>query len=188
MTWASTMRKWSRTIHRDLSYFFSGVLLVYVFSGFMLNHKGDFNSDYSITVHDYRLPDSFPSEKAAVTKDHVVGLLEQWEETGNYAKHYFPKENEIKVFLKGGSLLTADLAQRSVHYESLKKRPVLSALNRLHYNPSRAWTIFSDIFLASMFIIIVSGLVMVKGKYGLIGRGGIELIAGIALPVLFILL
>ena len=22
MTWASTMRKWSRTIHRDLSYFF----------------------------------------------------------------------------------------------------------------------------------------------------------------------
>ena len=46
MTWASTMRKWSRTIHRDLSYFFSGVLLVYVFSGFMLLYV-DFKRKFS---------------------------------------------------------------------------------------------------------------------------------------------
>ena len=42
------VRKWSRSLHRDLSYFFTGVLVVYAVSGFMLNHKKDFNSDYSI--------------------------------------------------------------------------------------------------------------------------------------------
>ena len=44
----SAVRKWSRPVHRDLSFFFSGVLLIYAASGFMLNHKRDFNSDYSI--------------------------------------------------------------------------------------------------------------------------------------------
>ena len=29
-------------------FFFSGVLLIYAVSGFMLNHKRDFNSDYSV--------------------------------------------------------------------------------------------------------------------------------------------
>lgn len=188
MSWLSTLRKWSRTIHRDLSYFFSGVLLVYVMSGFMLNHKSDFNSDYSVSVHSYRLPETFPADKSGVTKEVVVGLLEQWDETDNYTKHYFPEAGMMKVFLKGGSLMTVDLTERSVLYESVKKRPVLSALNRLHYNPSRAWTIFSDIFLVSLFVIIVSGLVMVKGKHGLAGRGGLELAAGIALPILFMLL
>ena len=44
----SAVRKWSRPVHRDLSFFFSGVLLIYAVSGFMLNHKRDFNSDYSV--------------------------------------------------------------------------------------------------------------------------------------------
>ena len=63
----------------------------------------------------------------------------------------------------------------------------MSSLNRLHYNPNRYWTIFSDIFLASLVIIVLSGLIMVKGKHGLWGRGGIELIVGIAIPIVFII-
>ncbi|NLZ94386.1 MAG: peptidase, partial [Bacteroidales bacterium] len=33
------LRKWSRIIHRDLSFFFSGVIIIYAISGFVLNHK-----------------------------------------------------------------------------------------------------------------------------------------------------
>lgn len=70
-------------------------------------------------------------------------------------------------------------------YESIRKRPLLSSMNRLHYNPSRWWTVFSDVFLASLVVIVVSGLVMLRGPKGLWGRGGIELLAGILIPVLF---
>ena len=65
---------------------------------------------------------------------------------------------------------------------------MLSSLNRLHYNPSRWWTVFSDVFLVSLVVIVLSGLVMMRGPKGLWGRGGIELIAGILVPLLFILL
>ena len=29
MKWSSNIRKWSRLIHRDLSFFFSGMVLIY---------------------------------------------------------------------------------------------------------------------------------------------------------------
>lgn len=45
---------------------------------------------------------------------------------------------------------------------------------------------FSDIFAACLIVITITGLVMVKGKKGLWGRGGIELSVGIAIPLLFI--
>ena len=60
-------------------------------------------------------------------------------------------------------------------------------MNRLHYNPNRWWTRFSDIFAASLLVITLTGLVMVPGCNGLRGRGGIELAAGIAVPILFLL-
>ena len=42
------IRKWLRIIHRELSYVFAGMLLVYAISGIALNHKATFNSSYRI--------------------------------------------------------------------------------------------------------------------------------------------
>lgn len=151
-------RKWCHILHRDLSFFFAGVILIYAFSGIMLNHKRDFNSDYSITQKEYRI-------------------------AGN-----FPKENTMKVFIKGGSSLTVNTETGEAYYESVKKRPILSSLNRLHYNPNRNWTIFSDIFAVSLIVITLTGLVMLEGRKGFWGRGGIEFAAGILIPLAFILL
>ena len=157
-------RKWCHILHRDLSFFFAGVILIYAFSGIMLNHKRDFNSDYSITQKEYRIAGNFPKAKADFSKAYVL------------------------VFIKGGSSLTVNTKTGEAYYESVKKRPILSSLNRLHYNPNRNWTIFSDIFAVSLIVITLTGLVMLKGRKGFWGRGGIEFAAGILIPLAFILL
>lgn len=181
-------RHFCRLLHRDLSYFFSGVILIYAISGFLLNHKRDFNADYDIKRQQYTLQGSFPKTKTDFTKTKVLTLLEPLGEAGNYTKHYFPTESEMKVFIKGGSSLTVNMEQGEAIYESVKKRPVLSALNRLHYNPNRNWTYFSDFFAFALVIITLSGLIIMKGPKGLWGRGGIELLIGILIPLAFILL
>ena len=38
-SYSDIIRKWSRLLHRDLSFFFAGILMIYAISGFMLNHK-----------------------------------------------------------------------------------------------------------------------------------------------------
>ena len=187
-SWMSRVRKWSRSIHRDLSFFFSGVLLLYAVSGFMLNHKRDFNSDYSIERWSVQLQGEYPASVAEWDKATVVRHLEEIDQAGNYLKHYAPDENSVKVFIRGGSTLVVDLRTGQAEFESIHRRPLLSSLNRMHYNPSRWWTIFSDVFLVSLVTIVLSGLVMIKGRKGLWGRGGIELLAGILIPVLFIFL
>lgn len=183
-----TLRKWSRNIHRDLSFLFSGVIFVYAISGIALNHKKDFNSDYDITLQDLQIPGDFPKQPSDFTKAYVLTLLESLKEEQNYTKHYFPNERQMKVFIKGGSSLVVDMKSGKALFESVRKRPVLSALNRLHYNPGKWWTIFSDVFAVSLLVITVSGMIMLKGKKGLWGRGGIELLIGIAIPLSFIFL
>ena len=179
------IRKWSRGIHRDLSFLFSGIILVYAISGFCLNHKGDFNSDYKVTNTDLQLKGAFPQQEK-VDKAFVLQLLDQIGQENNYTKHYYPQPSLMKVFLKGGSSLMVDMQNGEAHFEHLQKRPLLSALNRLHYNPSKWWTWFSDIFAASLLIITLTGLIMVKGPKGLWGRGGIEFLIGIAIPLFFL--
>lgn len=187
-TIGTKIRKWSRSIHRDLSFFFAGVMLIYAMSGFMLNHKRDFNSNYTITQWEAPLKEGFPTSGEQWTQDIVKTQLLSLGEDGTFMKFYQPKEGEIKVFIRRGTTMSFNLENGTATFEQLKKRPILSSLNRLHYNPSRWWTIFSDIFLVSFIIVILSGMVMLKGKHGFWGRGGIEFLIGILIPILFIFL
>lgn len=181
----NTLRRWSRTIHRDLSFIFSGVLIVYAISGIALNHKDTFNSNFSIEKREFKVQQSLPPQ-SGINKEALLPLLAELGEESNYTKHYFPQDNLLKVFLKGGSNLVVDLNTREAIYESVSRRPFLSAVSRLHYNPGKWWTVFSDVFAVGLLIIILTGFVMVKGKKGLWGIGGIELLIGILIPVCFL--
>jgi hypothetical protein len=182
------LRKWFRIIHRDLSFFFSGVIIIYAVSGIMLNHRGDINPNYTIKRHSLQAEGTFPITEENVSKSMVITMLKPIKEEKNYTKHYFPENGKLKVFLKGGSSLEVNLQNGGAIYEALKKRPIISQFNRLHYNPGKGWTVFSDIFAVSLIIITITGIFIDKGKKGILGRGGIELLAGIIVPILFMLL
>ncbi len=181
------LRRWSRAIHRDLSYFFAGMVMIYAVSGIAMNHRDTFNPDYAVERRTYRI-DEAQLLKPGMSKEEVLQLLAPLGEADRYTKHYYPTAETLKVFLRGGSSLVADLPSRQACYERLSRRPVLGALTRLHYNPGRWWTRIADLFAAGLLVITFTGLVMVKGSRGLWGRGGIELAAGIALPLLFLFL
>jgi len=180
------LRRWSRAVHRELSFFFSGMLLIYAVSGLVMNHRDTINPNYSVEQRRYRVEESLPSRES-LTRDDVVRLLAPLDEAAGYTKHYFPEPDLLKVFLKGGSSLTVRLSDGTAVYEKLTRRPVLSAMTRLHYNPGRWWTWFSDLFAVGAIVIVASGLSLLKGPKGIAGRGGVELALGIAIPLLFLI-
>ena len=187
MSKGTALRKWSRIIHRDVSYLFAGMILIYALSGILMNHRGDLNPHYSVSLQEVQV-DADLTDKAKVDKALVLTLLEPIGEAGNYTKHYFPKEGQMKVFLKGGSSLVVDTQTGAAVYESLKRRPLLSDMVKLHYNPTKWWTIFSDAFAVCLILITLTGLVMLKGPKGFWGRGGILFVIGVVIPVLFLVL
>lgn len=183
----ASFRKWSRIIHRDVSYLFAGMIMIYALSGILMNHRGDLNPHYSVERHELKVTQDL-TDKSKVDKALVLDLLEPLDEVDNYTKHYFPKDGQMKVFLKGGSSLLVNTTTGDAVYEKLERRFILSDMVKLHYNPGRWWTTFSDIFAVALVLITLTGLVMVKGSKGFLGRGGILFIIGIVIPVLFLIL
>lgn len=185
---SSALRRWGRTLHRDLSYFFAGTVFVYALSGIAMNHRDSFNPDYSVSQTRCTLEVRIPA-KERFTRSEAEALLERADVGLTYVKHYFPDERTLKIFLEGGSSLVVDTQSGEAVVERLTRRPVWSALTRLHYNRfGRWWTCFADIFACGLLLITLTGLIIVKGSKGLRGRGGLELAAGILVPLLFFLI
>lgn len=178
-------RKWSRIIHRDLSFFFAGMILIYAISGLVMNHRDSINPHHKVTRKEFRVKEDL-SDKKKVNEEVIMALLKPLDEAGNLTKYYYPKPDVIKVFLKGGSSLVVHTKTGEAVYERLERRPLLSPMVKLHFNPGQWWTWFADIFAVCLMLITLSGLVMVKGSKGLWGRGGIELALGILIPLLFL--
>ena len=185
-TRGATLRKWLRFIHRDLSFFFAGLILIYAVSGLFMNHKGRINPHYTVTRTTYRITEDL-SDKNQVDEQRILQLLEPLGEAKHFTKFYYPEPDRIKVFLKGGSSLVIDVRTQEAVYECLKQRPLLSPMVKLHFNPGKWWTWFADCFAVCLIIITLTGIAMTKGPKGLWGRGGIELVAGLLIPVIFLM-
>jgi hypothetical protein len=187
MSKGSAFRKWSRILHRDVSYLFAGMILIYALSGILMNHRNSLNPHYSVDVQEFKVSQDL-TDKEKIDKALVLDILQPLDEEENYTKHYFQKDGRMKVFLKGGSSLVVDTQSGAAVYEKLERRFLLSDMVKLHYNPGKWWTTFSDIFAVSLVLITLTGMVMVKGPKGFWGRGGILFLLGVIVPILFLLL
>ena len=174
--------KVNRFLHRELGFFFVGMTIIYAISGIAINHINDWNPNYSISQETIKL-ENVPQ---SVSKDDAIKILSQFKDAELYKSHYYPQAGVLKIFYRGGSIIV-NTETGNGYIEEMRRRPILFYFNKLHYNPNFAWTISSDIFAVSLFIIAVTGLFVNKGKHGIKGRGGILAIIGAIIPLLFIL-
>jgi len=179
------LRKWSRILHRDIGFFFIGTTIIYGLSGIALNHLHDWNPSYSIEVKEFTT--NINLSKSLKIEANVQQLVSEIDKTNNLRKFYYPNSNTIKIFLKGGSSIIVDTNTGEGRAEFLKKRAVFYQVNFLHYNPHSWWTWFSDIFAGALILFAITSIFMVRGKKGIVGRGGIYTIAGILIPILFLI-
>lgn len=180
------IRKLNRAIHRDLGYFFFGLSIIYAISGIALNHLRDFNPNYRIQHYDLEVP--APINHDMVNDDWIKSLLTEYDIKMDYKKFYFPTDDQVKIFLKNGNL-SINMSTGVGLLETITKRPVLNQVNFLHYNPGIWWKWFSDIFCVAWIIISISGLFVIKsGKHSIKRRGALWTIAGIIVPILFLIL
>jgi hypothetical protein len=180
-----SLYKLNKTLHRDLGYLFVGMILIYAISGVAINHRTDWNPNYIIKSQDYGVGSGRTESK--VDMNYINLILQKAGESGNYKNHYFPESGVMTVFIKGGNI-TVNLETGDCRLETIQNRPLFKEVNLLHYNPGRIWTWFSDIFCVALAFLAISGLFILKGKYGLVWRGAILTAIGILIPLLLLLL
>jgi hypothetical protein len=183
-----TVQRWrlaSRAIHRDLGYFFTGVVLIYGVSGLAVNHVDHWDPDFVVERREVPLP--LPRERARVSARELERALGAIEGVGSLQTFDFPTAGRVKVFLEEGTI-TSELGSGVGTYEAVRRRPVFYAVNRLHLKPGGWWLVFSDAFALGLIVVAVTGLVLARGRHGLGQRGKWLVAAGAIAPLAALLL
>ncbi|MFT7621942.1 MAG: hypothetical protein ACI9WU_001107 [Myxococcota bacterium] len=176
-------RPWLRALHRDFGYLVVGFTLIYAVSGLAVNHIGDEGWDPNFTTSDatHRLGPLAGDTDAIVAA--VAGQL-NIDETPDDV--YRASADRIDVTYAHRSLVITPTTGAVID-QGQKPRFLLRVANWLHLNRGkRAWTWFADGYAVLLLFLACSGMFMLPGKKGLIGRGGILVTIGILVPALFV--
>ncbi len=198
-------RRWLFKLHRDIGFVCVGLTLVYCVSGVAVNHRHDWDYNYALdlTTHPVGAASELigPTLGGATTGEEVVAREHQQELVASLLGRLALEKAPHNVFWRGPRRLSLffgegdtdvvdydPVAGTAVH-EVKRPRLLLRELNALHLNePEGAWTWIADIFAVALLFLAISGMLMVKGRKGLRGRGGVYVGLGVLLPIVAILL
>lgn len=177
-------RPWLRAAHRDFGYFGVGLTLVYALSGLAVNHIADWDPSFRQISSTQQLPAPLPADADAVGKSVLQSLK--------------ISEAPREVYAAGDDAVDIVFDQRTLHVtpstgkvveEGQSPRWFLRAANWLHLNRGKkAWTYVADTYAVILLYLAISGLFMLPGRKGLLGRGAVIALLGAAVPVGYVVL
>jgi hypothetical protein len=183
------VRRWLRAIHRDLGYLAVGLTVVYALSGLAVNHIADWDPNFHNSETTHELGALVGPGEPRKTDDELADVV-----AAKLAIEGRPKE----VYRLGDDALEILYEHRTLHVtpttghvidEEQKPRFLFRVANFLHLNRGKkAWTYFADAYAGGLLFLAISGLFMIPGKKGLLGRGAVFLAIGVAIPVLYVTL
>jgi hypothetical protein len=174
--------RWNRILHRDVGYFCVALTLVYVVSGVAVNHIDDWNPNYVVSREERR----FEPVPVADRESMVRELVWRLKLPAPPKESFRPTPGKVELFYDGWSVL-ADAEAGTAVIERTRRRFLLFDANALHLNrPKGLWTWIADAYAVLLGLLAVSGIFMLRGRTGFWGRGKWFLLAGLALPVIFL--
>ena len=177
-------RPWVRGLHRDAGYFVVGFTLIYAISGLAVNHLGDWDPESVVTESTIPLKQPLPVDEVEATKE----LMEQLSLRGE-PEDVFGTDLDLEFRLDNGSTTVfADKQAKTVLIRSERERALFKVLNWLHLaKGKKGWKYVADVYAVLLLYLATSGMVMLPGKKGLGGRGWVLVLAGVAIPVIYVL-
>ncbi|HMI90949.1 MAG TPA: PepSY-associated TM helix domain-containing protein [Polyangiales bacterium] len=174
---------WVRAFHRDAGFLVVGLTVIYALSGLAVNHIADWDPNFVSFERKHELGKGLSGDKDALARTVLARLKID--------------ERPSDVF-RDGDLLEVALAERTLHVtvssgqvleQGQKSRFLLRTANYLHLNRGKpAWKYIADGYAVLLLLLVLSGLAMLPGKRGVLGRGAVFVAIGIAVPVLYVTL
>lgn len=175
------MKFTNRAIHRDLAYFYVGLLIAFSFSGIILNHRQSwYPMEYTYESQNI----SFTLTGSEVTKEMLVPQIDA---LGKEYQSHNVRGTTLRVDLADGGIAQVSTEDGKGTLEYRRKVPLLGHTMYLHKTTNKFWIWYSDIFGAAMIVIAVTGMLIPLGKTGFGKRGWKLMIAGLVFPLIFLI-
>ena len=176
---------WNKLLHRDLAYFFLGVIIAFSASGIILNHRVDIDPQ-EYTVQTDAIQFDLPEDELLITDDFFRSALIDKNINEDY-KRFRIRENEIRLYLDE-AFINIDAKTGIGEIDYVRTIPILGQMTILHKSTSKWWIWFSDVFGIAMLIIAITGMFISKGKNSFKKRGWKLTLVGLIFPFIFLFL
>lgn len=116
--------------------------------------------------------------------EYIQQVLDELNESGKYKNGAFVSPRVLRIFVEGNTI-DVDLNTGQVQMEKVEKRTIIYGLNALHLNKAKGlWTWLADIYCIALFILALSGALMIRGGQKM---RHLRLTAlGIVIPIFFL--
>jgi hypothetical protein len=174
-----------RNLHRDLGYFYIGLIVSFAFSGLMMNHRDAWHPE-KYTSETKAIEVKLPAE-SEINDKFAEDLGKKLEIDDKFRRQMIKKGN-FKMSFENHDV-EIDMKTGKGEIVSFIKTPIISQAMKLHKNTSNFWIYYSDIFALSLITIALTGTIMIKaGKFSWKNRGWKLAVAGVVFPLLFLFL
>jgi hypothetical protein len=175
-------RSLNNAVHRDVGYLCVALTVLYAISGVAVNHKEDWNPSRRLVRETRRFEPVPVGEREAM----VATLVARLSLPGPPRSSFRSAPHLVELYYDGWSV-SADALAGVALVERLVDRPLLRDANFLHLNePKRLWTWVADLYAVLLLVLAATGMLVLRGRNGLMARGKWLVGAGLLIPVAFL--
>lgn len=175
-------RAWLRAAHRDIGYLLVGLTVVYAVSGIAVNHIDDWNPNTVDRKQTIELGKPLPDDK-----DQAVALVLERLSIDSEPASVEDYGAEIEIYIGSERTVRADRETGTIFDDYREPRFFLRVANWLHLQRGKpSWNYIADGYAILLLLLATSGMFMLKGRKGFIGRGIILVTIGVAVPILYV--
>ena len=174
----------ARNTHRDLAYFYLGLILSFSISGIALNHREVWQPmRYTYESEDITYP---IAEGVAVDDALVAQISEKWQLSKDL-RGFRLNGDQLRINYHN-DMIELNLKTGKGKREAYRKRPILGQMSFLHVTTNGYWIWYSDIFGLAMLTIALTGTFITSGRLGFRQRGWKLMALGLIFPLIFLFL
>jgi hypothetical protein len=157
--------------------------VVYAASGLAVNHISDWDPSFVSYERTHQIG-PITGDSGAIARE----VLARLEVEGAPTDVYESEPGIVEITL-GERTLHVDATSGRVLDQGRDARGFFRLANWLHLNRGKkAWTYIADLYAGGLLLLATTGIFMLPGKKGLIGRRGLLILVGAAVPVLYVVL
>ncbi len=179
------MKLTPRNTHRDIAYFFVGLIISFALSGIFLNHRQSWHPRrYVYDKKEITIP--VPASVDSINEDYVSNFSKAQGIT-DHLRRYNVEESRLRISYESHDV-QIDLTTGKGRIESYRVTPLLGQMTQLHQDTNKWWIYYSDAFGIAMIGIAFTGMFIEKGKFSFKSRGWKLALIGVLFPLIFLFL
>jgi uncharacterized protein len=175
-----------RDLHRDLGYFYLGLIISFAISGILQNHRDSWKPEKYV-VESKKVQVNLPQKEEEITEEFAQNLAEKLVINDKF-RRFNIKKGELRLYFEKTEV-EIDIKTGEGEAVSYRDTPLISQFHTLHKSTSPWWIYYSDFFGICILTIAITGATMIpKGKMSFSSRGWKLALMGLFFPLIFLFL